>query len=315
MVRNFVSGKKKRNPLNPLLAVTPRQASSCCDLVLFALQIHIALENFCAFVSEFLPILVCVSKLIIDVLELIKMAPTLRKRTAAPVSIKEVKKTKKGPVKEKATKSSVPKANGTATEAPKKAAKGKKATEPAKEEVEETKENTANGSASSDEESWKNAKSVHDFKAKLITGEEISLEKYKGHVLLIVNVASNCGYTKRNYEQLVELDEKYRDSKGLRILAFPCNQFGKQEPGDNEKVRGKIEKRGVKFDVFEKIDVNSASAHPLYKFLKSGQNGLNTDPIKWNFNKFIVDKEGKPVARFLSPKNPLDLVSELEKYW
>lgn len=171
--------------------------------------------------------------------------------------------------------------------------------------------------ASSDggDDSWKNAKSVYDFTVKDIKGEDVSLEKYRGHPLIIVNVASDCGYTAKNYKDLNELDEKYRESKGLRILAFPCNQFGGQEPGDSEKICTRIEKRGVKFDVFEKIDVNGKNAHPLYNYLKAKQPGTLINAIKWNFGKFIIDKEGQPVGRFGSGDYSPTYLPELEKIW
>ncbi|XP_015370805.1 PREDICTED: probable phospholipid hydroperoxide glutathione peroxidase isoform X1 [Diuraphis noxia] len=153
-------------------------------------------------------------------------------------------------------------------------------------------------------EDWKNAKSVYDFTVKDIKGEDVSLEKYKGSVLIIVNVASKCGYTSKHYKELVELDEKYRD-KGLKILAFPCNQFGGQEPGDSDSICSFTAKKNVKFDIFEKVDVNGNDAHPLWKYLKSKQGGLLIDSIKWNFTKFIVDKNGQPVERHAANVSPL----------
>jgi phospholipid-hydroperoxide glutathione peroxidase len=162
-------------------------------------------------------------------------------------------------------------------------------------------------------EDWKNAKSVYDFTVKDIKGEDVSLEKYKGFVLIIVNVASKCGYTSKHYKELVELDEKYQD-KGLKILGFPCNQFGGQEPGDSENICSFAAKKNVKFDIFEKVDVNGNDAHPLWKYLKSKQGGLLIDSIKWNFTKFIVDKNGQPVERHAANVSPLALEKNLEKY-
>lgn len=164
-------------------------------------------------------------------------------------------------------------------------------------------------------ENWKEASSIYEFSAKDINGEDLSLEKYKGHVCIIVNVASRCGHTKSNYEQFVELYEKYADSKGLRILAFPCNQFGGQEPGDSEKICSFVKAKGVKFDMFEKINVNGPKAHPLWNYLKEKIPGPHGKPIKWNFTKFIIDEDGQPVERFASSKKPLALVETLEKYW
>ena len=146
------------------------------------------------------------------------------------------------------------------------------------------------------------ASSIYEFTIKDLDGKEVSLDKYKGYVTLIVNVASRCGHTSKNYSQLVELDEKYRDA-GLRIAAFPCNQFGGQEPGTCETIKGFVAKKGVKFDVYEKIQVNGANAHPLYQYLKSSRDDF-AQPIKWNFVKFLVNKKGVPVKRYLSGKEP-----------
>lgn len=150
-------------------------------------------------------------------------------------------------------------------------------------------------------------KTVHDFKAKSIKGKEVDLSEYKGKVLLITNVASKCGLTPQ-YEQLESLYEKF-DDKGLVVLAFPCNQFGGQEPGTDAEVAEFCKATyDVKFPLFSKIDVNKAGAHDLYKYLTS----LDTAPVKkgeisWNFEKFIVGKDGKVVARFgprTSPEDP-----------
>ncbi|XP_023246516.1 probable phospholipid hydroperoxide glutathione peroxidase [Copidosoma floridanum] len=157
------------------------------------------------------------------------------------------------------------------------------------------------------------AKSVYDFVAKSIKGEDISLEKYKGNVLVIVNVASRCGYTSKNYKELNELYEKY-ESQGLRILAFPCNQFRGQEPGDADKICQFAAKKNVKFDLFEKINVNGKNAHPLWKYLKKEEPRTFGDLIKWNFTKFLIDKNGKVVERFPSSTNPLKMTKDIEKY-
>ncbi|XP_046662185.1 probable phospholipid hydroperoxide glutathione peroxidase isoform X1 [Homalodisca vitripennis] len=164
-------------------------------------------------------------------------------------------------------------------------------------------------------EDWKKATSVYDFRVNDSKGEEVSLAKYRGHVLVIVNVASQCGLTRDNYKELVELDEKYRESKGLRILAFPCNQFGGQEPGSNEEICTFVSKFNAKFDFFDKVDVNGDNAHPLWKFLKDKKGGTLGSAIKWNFTKFIVDKNGQVVERFAPTTSPHKLVSSLEKYW
>lgn len=159
------------------------------------------------------------------------------------------------------------------------------------------------------------ATTIYEFSAKTIKGEEVSLEKYKGHVCIIVNVASRCGHTKSNYEQFVELYDKYAEEKGLRILAFPCNQFGGQEPGDSEKIYKFAETRNVKFDMFEKIKVNGKDAHPLWKFLKEKLPSPKGKDIKWNFTKFIINDEGVPVERHASAVKPLTLLESLQKLW
>ncbi|XP_026497805.2 juvenile hormone epoxide hydrolase-like [Vanessa tameamea] len=156
---------------------------------------------------------------------------------------------------------------------------------------------------------------IYDFTVKDIYGRDVKLDKYKGFVLLIVNVASQCGLTDTNYNQLNELYEKYAKSRDFRILAFPCNQFGTQEPGSAKDILKFIQERGVKFDVFEKIEVNGENSHPLWTFLKRTQSGTFGDFIKWNFSKFIVDKNGIPVERFGPNVNPLDLEPYLAKYW
>jgi glutathione peroxidase len=140
--------------------------------------------------------------------------------------------------------------------------------------------------------------SIYNFKVKKINKEEISLSEYKGKVLLIVNTASKCGFTPQ-YKGLQSLYDKYRD-KGFEILGFPCNQFLHQEPGTNEEIAQFCEINfGVTFQLFDKIDVNGKNTHPLYKFLKKQKRGLLLSKnIKWNFTKFLVDREGNVVERF-----------------
>ena len=156
-------------------------------------------------------------------------------------------------------------------------------------------------------------KSVLDSKARSLSGEEIDLSRYKGKVLVIVNTASKCGFTNQ-YAGLEELYEKYKD-KGLEILGFPCNQFGGQEPGSEEEIANFCQKNyGVDFQMFEKVDVNGSDAHPLYKFLTHEAPGaLKTEAIKWNFTKFLVDKNGKVLKRFAPNVAPKDLESDIEK--
>ncbi|XP_011308470.1 probable phospholipid hydroperoxide glutathione peroxidase isoform X1 [Fopius arisanus] len=162
---------------------------------------------------------------------------------------------------------------------------------------------------------YKSAKTIYDFEATSIKGEVVPLSKYEGHVCLIVNVASKCGLTATNYKELNELYDKYAESQGLRILAFPCNQFNSQEPGTSEDICNFAQREKVKFDLFEKIDVNGDNAHPLWKYLKKEQGSILGDFIKWNFTKFIVDKNGKPVERHGPDKDPLKLAPHLEKYF
>lgn len=153
---------------------------------------------------------------------------------------------------------------------------------------------------------------VYDFKVKTIEGKEMTLEPYKGKVMLIVNVASKCGYTPQ-YDGLEALYKKYKD-QGLVVLGFPCNQFGFQEPGSEEEIQNFCRVNfGVTFPMFSKINVNGEETHPLYRYLKSEQPGvLGTEAIKWNFTKFLVDKEGKVVGRFGSSTKPIELEEKIE---
>ena len=137
-----------------------------------------------------------------------------------------------------------------------------------------------------------------------IAGQPVPLSKYRGKVVLIVNVASKCGYTKQ-YTQLQKLHEEYADD-GLAVLGFPCNQFGGQEPGTEEEILAFCKRDyGVTFDLFEKIDVNGENAAPLYKYL-TGDTASITDrgPVKWNFEKFLLDRHGHLIARFRSDATP-----------
>ncbi len=154
--------------------------------------------------------------------------------------------------------------------------------------------------------------SIYQFTAKTIDGDEKTLADYKGQVLLIVNVASKCGYTKQ-YKGLQEIYEKYKDN-GFEILAFPCNQFGGQEPGTNEEIKEFCSTNfNVTFQLFDKIEVNGDNAHPLYKYLTSQKGGLITDEIKWNFTKFLVDKEGNVVERFAPQTEPSSIAEKIER--
>lgn len=153
---------------------------------------------------------------------------------------------------------------------------------------------------------------IYDFNAINIAGEEVSLAVYRGKVLLIVNTASKCGFTPQ-YEGLEAL---YRDlqDKGLVVLGFPCNQFGNQEPGDAEEIANFCKLTyDVNFPMFAKIDVNGADAAPLYEFLKREARGLmGSKAIKWNFTKFLVDREGNVVKRFGPQETPEGLRGAVE---
>lgn len=153
---------------------------------------------------------------------------------------------------------------------------------------------------------------IYDFNARTIDGTDVSLGDYRGKVLLIVNTASKCGFTPQ-YEGLEKLHEAYAD-RGLAILGFPCNQFGAQEPGDEAEIRNFCTlKYDVKFPMFAKVDVNGADAHPLYKYLKSEAKGvLGTEGIKWNFTKFLVDRNGRVIDRFAPTTKPEDLRGAIE---
>ena len=153
---------------------------------------------------------------------------------------------------------------------------------------------------------------IYDFKVKTIEGEETTLSPYKNNVLLIVNVASKCGFTPQ-YDGLEALYQKYKE-KGFFVLGFPCNQFGSQEPGTEEEIQNFCRVNfGVTFPMFSKIDVNGDTTHPLYQYLKSEQPGfLGTEMIKWNFTKFLVDREGNVVKRFGSATKPEEIQKDIE---
>jgi len=155
--------------------------------------------------------------------------------------------------------------------------------------------------------------SIYDLSVQTIDGKEISMSEYKGKVLLIVNVASECGFTSQ-YEGLENLYQIYK-SQGFEVLGFPSNQFGKQEPGSNEKIKFFCQGTyDVHFDMFSKIDVNGENADSLYKYLKREQGGfLWMDSIKWNFTKFLVDREGNVVDRFAPSTKPESIKKSIEK--
>lgn len=153
---------------------------------------------------------------------------------------------------------------------------------------------------------------IYQFTAKSLQGKEVNLKDYQGKTVLIVNTASKCGLTPQ-FEGLEKLYGKYRD-KGLVILGFPCNQFANQEPGDEKQIsEGCLINYGVSFPMFSKIEVNGENAHPLYKFLKKKLPGFLGSKIKWNFTKFLVDKNGKPVKRFAPVTKPEKIDKYLER--
>lgn len=143
----------------------------------------------------------------------------------------------------------------------------------------------------------------YSLKAKTLAGEEAGMGNFRNKNVMIVNTASNCGLT-RQFEGLEKLYRKYRE-KDFVILGFPCNQFGNQEPGDEKSIsEGCVLNFGVTFPMFSKIEVNGKNAHPLFRYLKSELKGLFGGRIKWNFTKFLIDKEGRPVKRFSPATKP-----------
>jgi glutathione peroxidase len=154
---------------------------------------------------------------------------------------------------------------------------------------------------------------VYDFKADSLNGAPVDLDTYRGKVLLIVNTASNCGFTPQ-YKGLEEVYQQFK-AKGVEVLGFPCNQFGAQEPGAAEEIGAFCEKNyGVTFPLFAKIDVNGSAAHPLFKHLKSAAPGLmGSEAIKWNFTKFLVKKDGTVYKRYAPQTEPKELMRDIEK--
>lgn len=156
-------------------------------------------------------------------------------------------------------------------------------------------------------------KNIYEFSCKDSSGQTIDLSDFKGKTLLIVNTASQCGFTPQ-YEGLEKLQNNY-SSEVFSVLAFPCNQFGGQEPGTNEQITEFCSLNyGNTFPIFSKIDVNGENAHPLFNFLTSEKKGLlGTQKIKWNFTKFLINKDGEPVNRYGSSTTPEQIQSDIEK--
>ena len=154
---------------------------------------------------------------------------------------------------------------------------------------------------------------LYDFEVNKIDGTPTKIQAFKGKVLLIVNTASNCGFTPQ-YDGLESLYERYKDS-GLEILGFPCNQFGYQEKGSNDEIRSFCKvKFGIKFPMFEKIKVNGKNAHPLYRYLKEKAPGiLGSKKIKWNFTKFLVSKNGEVIKRYAPNITPEKIEADIKE--
>lgn len=154
--------------------------------------------------------------------------------------------------------------------------------------------------------------SIYDFSAKSITGKEVSLSEYKGKVLLIVNTASKCGFTPQ-YKDLEAIYKKLGNDK-FEILGFPCNQFAKQEPGTSDDIKNFCEiNYGVTFPLFEKIDVKGPDAHEIFKYLTKEKPGILGGEIKWNFTKFLIDKNGNVVDRFAPTTSPSKIEKDIIK--
>jgi glutathione peroxidase len=152
----------------------------------------------------------------------------------------------------------------------------------------------------------------YSFSAKTLQGRELSMDAYKGKIVLVVNTASKCGFTPQ-LEGLEELNRKFKD-KGLVILGFPCNQFGNQEPGDEKSIsEGCVINYGVTFQMFSKVDVNGDNAHPIFKYLKKELGGWFGSRVKWNFTKFLIDANGMPIKRFAPITKPEKIGEYLEK--
>jgi glutathione peroxidase len=153
--------------------------------------------------------------------------------------------------------------------------------------------------------------SIYDFSAKSLAGEDTPLKRFEGKVLLIVNTASACGFTPQ-YKGLEALQQKH-GARGFSVLGFPCNQFGRQEPGNATEI-GQFcaTNYAVSFPMFDKIDVNGNNAHPLYQYLRREKTGLLGSSIKWNFTKFLIDRSGQVVGRYAPTTTPESLTKDIE---
>lgn len=153
---------------------------------------------------------------------------------------------------------------------------------------------------------------LQDFSATAIDGQDLDLSAFDGQVVLVVNTASNCGFTPQ-YQGLQQLFDQYAD-RGFTVLGFPCDQFGNQEPGDDAEIADFCERNfGVTFPMFSKIEVNGDGAHPLYQWLREEKSGLLGDAIKWNFTKYLVGRDGQVVGRYAPTTKPEKLTDDIEK--
>ena len=153
---------------------------------------------------------------------------------------------------------------------------------------------------------------LHDFTATAIDGQETDLSQFQGQVVLVVNTASQCGFTPQ-YQGLQELHDTYAE-RGFTVLGFPCDQFGHQEPGDDAEIAGFCERNfGVSFPLFSKVEVNGDGAHPVYQWLREQKGGLMGSKIKWNFTKFLVGKDGKVIDRYAPTTKPEKISGDIEK--
>lgn len=155
--------------------------------------------------------------------------------------------------------------------------------------------------------------SLYEFTVKDCKGKDVDLSAFKGKVTIVVNVASKCGFTNTNYTQLTELYSKYKD-KGLEIFAFPCNQFMKQEPWEDQEVeKFACTRFQAEFPIFQKVCVNGPDTSPVYKYLKANTSGFMGKRIKWNFTKFLVNKEGHVIARYGTTTAPLAIEKDIQR--
>ncbi|EFO17883.2 glutathione peroxidase [Loa loa] len=156
------------------------------------------------------------------------------------------------------------------------------------------------------------SETIYDFTVKDVDGKEVKLDKYRGKPVVIVNVASQCKLADSNYRELKELQKFYKD-EGLVVAAFPCNQFGSQEPSDGVDIKKSVkEKYHYEPDIYAKIEVNGENTHPLYNFLKEKQGGTFGKKIKWNFTKFLIDQDGHPVKRYAPTTSPMTIKHDID---